>query len=515
MNAHSNFLAILLLSLGLCTAISAEASHDEKPSGSALHELSTHDTAIHDLAIMGARIIDPETSVDAVSNVGIRNGVIKTITIEPLQAAEVIDGRGQVLSPGFIDIHSHSPTLLGQHLSLLDGVTTQLDLEAGAWPVTAYGDHFTGGAQLNYGASVSHAAIRWKVINGIDQPYVFVGTKPAQLPIEAWTTPTTSIQLDEIRKALERGLQDGGLGIGVLLDYMKDAISPEELRLIFETAGAFQQPVTIHVRRGMPGDPDGLDEVLSLALETKAPTLICHITHSAMGGLSEWLAKIDAANVAGAQVTTETLSWPAGGTGINADVFRLRDWRAIFDIDYSDVQWVETGEWLTEETFKRYQQEQPYGMVNHHYVKEAWIEQALQWPGMIVSSDALPAMSLSQKTNPNIAGTYSRLLGHYARDRNTLSLMEAIGRATINPTRWLEKSSETFKRKGRLQIGADADLVLFDPEKILPGAAYGNPYQPSIGIGWVIVGGKVVVAEGQRVEGHYPGKRILNRADIP
>ncbi|MEK9807233.1 MAG: amidohydrolase family protein, partial [Halieaceae bacterium] len=162
---------------------------------------------------------------------------------------------------------------------------------------------------------------------------------------------------------------------------------------------------------------------------------------------------------------------------------------------------------------KRYQQEQPYGMVNHHYVKEAWIEQALQWPDMIVSSDALPAMSLSQKTNPNIAGTYSRLLGHYARDRNTLSLMEAIGRATINPARWLEKSSDTFKRKGRLQIGADADLVLFDPEKIMPGAAYGDPYQPAVGIGWVVVGGEVVVANGQRVEGHYPGKRILNRTD--
>ena len=513
MNANPRFLAILLLSLCLCTTISVRASHHEEPPSSALDKPDAHAVAVHDLAILGARVIDPETNVDAVLNVGIRNGIIKTITAEPLQSARVIDGRGQVLSPGFIDIHSHSPTLLGQHLSLLDGVTTQLDLEAGAWPVTAYGDHFTGGAQLNYGASVSHAAVRWKVINGIDQPYVFVGTKPAQLPTEAWTTPATDAQLQEIRRALEAGLRDGGLGIGVLLDYMKDAIRPEELRLIFETAGAFQQPVTVHVRRGMPGDPDGLDEVLALALETKAPTLICHITHSAMGGLSEWLAKIDSANVAGARVTTETLSWPAGGTGINADVFRLRDWRAIFDIDYSDVQWVETGEWLTEETFKRYQQEQPYGMVNHHYVKEAWIEQALRWPDMIVSSDALPAMSLSQKTNPNIAGTYSRLLGHYARDRSTLSLMEAIARATINPARWLEKSSDIFKRKGRLQIGTDADLVLFDPEKIMPGAAYGDPYQPSVGIGWVIVGGEVIVANGQRIEGHYPGKRLLNRTD--
>jgi len=495
-----------LLSTLLYLVVTSAGAHATQTGTAA----DTGSPSNYDIVILGARVIDPETGLDAVRHVGIRSGSIAAITQDEISGTQTINAEGLVLSPGFIDLHSHSPTRLGQHLSLLDGITTQLDLEAGAWPVSAYGDHFTGGAQLNFGASVSHASIRWKVINDLNQPYIFTGRNPAQLPIEAWTTPARPAQLEEIRHHLEQGLQRGGLGIGVLLDYMTNAISDEELRIIFETAGSFQQPVTVHVRRGMPGDPAGLDEVLTLALETKAPTLICHITHSAMGGLQEWLEKIDAANEAGAHVTTETLSWPAGGTGINADVFRLRDWRAIFDIDYSDVQWVETGEWLTEESFKRYQREQPHGMVNHHYVKESWIEQALQWPGMIVSSDALPAMRLSQKTNPNIAGTYSRLLGHYARDRGVLSLIDAIGRATINPARWLEKSSPTFKRKGRVQIGADADLVLFDPDQIAPGAAYGSPYQPSEGIRWVIVGGEIIVENGRRVEGRYPGKRILS-----
>ena len=109
----------------------------------------------------------------------------------------------------------------------------------------------------------------------------------------------------------------------------------------------------------MPGDPTGLDEVIALAEAHKVATMICHIAHSAMGGIGVWLSKIDAANARGARITTETLSYLAGGTSIAADVFVNRDWRAIFDIDYEDVQWVPTGEWLDEERFLCYQRSFP------------------------------------------------------------------------------------------------------------------------------------------------------------
>lgn len=223
-----------------------------------------------------------------------------------------------------------------------------------------------------------------------------------------------------------RVLNNGGLGIGLLLDYMTAAITPEELRMVFETAAEFDRPVTVHVRRGLPGDPSGLEQVIAEAEATGAPTLICHITHSAMSGVAAWLEKIDAANARGANISTETLSWLAGGTSIAADVFQRRDWRAIFDIDYGDVQWIATGEWLTESSFKHYQATQPEGMVNHHYAKEAWLETALKWPGMMVSTDALPAMDLDQLTNPNIAGTFSQFLGRYVRERQVLELSNAL-----------------------------------------------------------------------------------------
>ena len=312
-----------------------------------------------------------------------------------------------------------------------------------------------------------------------------------------------------MRLLLNQGLDSGGLGIGVLLDYMTEAVSEAELSMLFEVASERDVPLFVHVRRGYTGDPAGLVEVIDLALETGAPLFVCHITHNAMGGIGDWLAMIDEANQAGANITTETLSYAAGGTSISADVFRRRDWQAIFDISYQDVQWVATGEWLTKETWDKYAKEQPTGMVNHHYVKEDWVETALQWPGMMVSTDALPAIDTSIPTNPNIAGTFSRLLGHYVREREVLSLSDALARSSLYQAQWMEQASPVFKNKGRIQRGADADIVIFDAQTIAANAVYGDPYLKPTGMLHVLVAGELVVQNGLPAEGPAPGQKLL------
>lgn len=467
-------------------------------------------TKLYDLVIENGRVIDPETSLDQIRNVAINGGKIVKVSGDALLGRTTINAENKVVTAGFIDIHSHTPTLLGQHMGLLDGITTQLDLEAGAYPIKQYGEHLKGGAQMNYGASVGHFAIRTKVMDGIDQPYIFSQGKAAKFGGKAFTQPASDAQIEAMRLLIHQGLDEGGLGIGVLLDYMTRAVSPAELEMVFNTAAARQVPVYVHVRRGYTGDPKGLYEVIELAKRTQAALLVCHITHNAMGQIKEWLAAIDHANEHGANITTETLSYAAGGTSISADVFVHRDWRKMFDIDYHDVQWVATGEWLTKESWEKYSREQPNGMVNHHYVKEQWIETALKWPKMMVSTDALPAFDRDVFTNPNVSGTFARVLGHYVRDRKILTLNEGLTRLSLNQAKWMEHASPLFAKKGRIQESMDADIVIFDPKTIKANADYGKPYLASSSIEFVLVAGRIVVANGQQLEGRYPGKKLLN-----
>lgn len=460
------------------------------------------------LVINNGRVIDPETGLDGVRHLGIRDGRIVAVSPLPLVGHEVINARDRVVAPGFIDIHSHSLTPLGQYRNVLDGVTTQLEMEAGALPAEAAGDSVAANPIINYGASVGHFAARIQVIEGRTLPYFFYRGERADMASPAFTQVATSTEIASLRTELSRGLDGGGLGIGLLLDYMRDAVSAAELRMIFALAGERRVPVFVHVRRNLPGDPAGLDEVLLVAGQTGASVFICHITHNAMGGIADWLDRIDRARAKGINVTTETLSYLAGGTSISADVFRKRDWRAIFDIDYDDVQWVATGEWLTEKSWHDYASTQPAGMVNHHYLREPWLHTALRWPDMMVSTDALPAFDTRQMTNPNISGSFSRLLGRYVRDQGILELADALSRTSLKQAQWLEPFAPVFRRKGRIQPGMDADLVIFNPDTVAARADYGSPWEAPLGMDWVLVNGVVTVANGSLVPNVAAGRYL-------
>ncbi|MGB1372896.1 MAG: amidohydrolase family protein [Aequoribacter sp.] len=466
-----------------------------------------------DLAIIGGRVIDPETHADKVLNVGVQDGRIVALTTDSLEADRVINAQGRVVAPGFIDIHSHTPTPFGIRLNILDGITTALDTEAGAYPVYEYGDAIKDNALVNFGASIGHFAARIQVIEGKYQPYFFHKDTFAGMSSAAFEQPATDEEIEEIRQHLNQGIAQGGLGIGLLLDYMRDAVTDKELRMIFEVAADHDVPVFTHVRRNLPGDPSGLIEILGLAKSTGAAVFICHITHNAMGSVGDWLDTIDQARADGVRVTTETLSYLAGGTSISADVFRKRDWQAIFDITYEDVQWVATGEWLTEETWDYYAKHEASGAVNHHYVKEPWLHTALRWPDMMISTDALPAFTHEQFSNPNIAGTFSLVLGRYVREQGILTLSDALSRMSLKQAQWLEPFAPAFKRKGRIQLGMDADIVIFDADTVAATADYGKPYDAPTGIHWVIVNGQVAVVDGTIQTSIAAGKRLTTLAD--
>ena len=115
-------------------------------------QAKTITSEVFDTVIEVGRVMDPETNYDAIANIGIRQGTIARISTDRLKGNRRIDAKGLVVSPGFIDIHSHTPTRLGEHLNVLDGITTQLDLEAGSYTPTDSGYQYGAGSQLHSGS---------------------------------------------------------------------------------------------------------------------------------------------------------------------------------------------------------------------------------------------------------------------------------------------------------------------------------------------------------------------------
>jgi len=461
-----------------------------------------------DLAINNGRLIDPESRLDAVRSVGIRAGKIAAISETPLEAANVVDARGLVVSPGFIKLHSHSVAEAGYRLELLDGVTTVLELEAGSFPISRFGRQLGDEPLTHFGASVGHAWIRMQVVDP-EALAAVAETGKIDMSGSAFTQTATPEQRQQIEQMLEAELDAGGLGIGFLLDYMTRAVDDAERDMIFEVAARHDVPVFVHVRRGIDGDPAGLLEVIAAAERLGAAVHICHLNASAMSGVDDWLDEIDAARVRGVDVTTEMFPWTSGSAAISSDVFS-RNWREIFAIDYTDVQWAETGEWLTEDTFKAYRETRPDGQTMHHYIREDWNRRSIERPHVMVASDAMPLLNYDRKVVPNGAGTSARILGQYVRDEGLLSLSDAIARLSLYPAQRLEAFAPVFAQKGRIQVGADADIVVFDPATVAAQASYEAPFETPSGIHSVWVAGQLSVQHGELVEGAGAGEKLTS-----
>lgn len=460
----------------------------------------------YDVAINNGRVIDPESRLDAVRSIGIRAGKIEAISKTPLEAADVVDASGLVVSPGFINLHSHSVAEPGYRLELLDGVTTVLELEAGGFPIARFGQQLGDSPLTHFGASVGHAWIRMQVVDP-DALVELAATGKLDMSGAAFTQIATSAQRQKMERMLETELAAGGLGIGFLLDYMTRAVDDAERDMIFAVAARHGAPVFVHVRRGIDGDPAGLLEVIEAAERYGAAVHICHLNASAMSGVDDWLDEIDAARARGVDVTTEMFPWTSGSAAISSDVFS-RNWREIFAIDYTDVQWAETGEWLTEETFQAYRETRPDGQTMHHYIREEWNHRAIQRPHVMVASDAMPLLGYDRKVVPNGAGTSARILGQYVRDEGLLSLSDAIARLSLYPAQRMERIAPAFARKGRVSIGADADIVVFDPRTVAAEASYAAPFNPPTGIHSVWVAGALAVQGGELVDGVGSGQKL-------
>jgi dihydroorotase len=301
---------------------------------------------------------------------------------------------------------------------------------------------------------------------------------------------------------MRQGLDEGGLGFGLGITYSPGATREEILR-IFEVAKERDVPIYVHLRGENSGGTLGaFQECIADAAATGASLHIVHMNSSAGELARTTLSMIRGARERGLDVTTEAYPYTAGSTRIESALFD--SWEGRSDSDYAELQWPLTGERLNRESFRRFREEG--GWVIIHGRSEETNEWITAQPDVMVASDGIPFFN--GPAHPRGAGTFSRVLGHYARERNSLSLMEALRKMTLMPADRLSGAAPQMKRKGRVQVGSDADVTVFDPETIVDRSTYEKGDLPSSGIVHVLVGGVFVVRDSTLVEGVFPGKPV-------
>lgn len=443
-----------------------------------------------DLVIANGRVMDPASGVDAVRHIGVRAGKIAAVSASPLRGAQVLDAKGLVVSPGFIDLHSHGQTPENYRFKARDGVTTALELEVGVSPVRPWYAEREGHAAINFGATVGHIPARMAVLHDS-------GTF---LPRDKATGPATPDQQRQVLDLLRRGLEDGALGIGMGIAYVTEA-TRAEIFDVFRVAAERKVVLYVHMRNSGPVEPgaiDSLQEVIADAAGSGASLHIVHITSTCLREAGLCLEMIAGARSRGLDVTTEAYPYTAGMTDLSSAIFAEGWEKRSGGISYGDLQWALTGERLTAESFARYRKQG--GMVAIHSIPEEVVRTAMSAPQVIIASDGILQEG---KGHPRAAGTYARVLGRYVREQHTMSLMDALRKMTVMPADRLG-----LKSKGRLTVGADADITVFDPARVTDRATFENPAQYSEGIPYVVVNGVVVVKNGETVESALPGRGV-------
>ncbi len=448
----------------------------------------------YDVVIANGRVIDPESKLDAVRSIGIRGGRIAAIAVGPLQGKKVIDAKGLVVAPGFIDLHVHGQNDENYRIYALDGVTTALELEVGTGDVPGFYASREGKALINYGASSGHIRARMAVMHDPSTGLLPTGAGGREVATDA--------QIVEIRRRIETGLAAGALGVGMGLQYTP-AASKYEVLEAFRAAAKYRAPVFVHVRSFGTTDPgssvEAFLEVIGASAITGAPLHIVHLNSMSLASTPRTLAMVKEARDRGLDVTTEAYPYIAGMTEISSTL--LDQYENGPDSMFAKLMLVSTGERLTRATFTA--NRKANGMVILFLNTPEMEAMAITSPLTAIASDG----SIENgKGHPRTAGTSARTLGYYVRETKQIGMVDAIRKMTLMPAQRLEKLAPAFRNKGRIKVGADADITVFDPATVIDKSTYQQPALPSVGFRFVLVNGVPVVMDGVVRDGPYPGR---------
>ena len=487
-----------------------------------------------DIVIRGGTVIDGTGQPRFTADVAIRGDRIVAVSAVPLDiqlARQVIDATGKVISPGFVDIHTHLDPLLtlpGGESHVRQGVTTALGGPDGTapWPLSPYLDRVNEiGVGLNVGFMVGHNTVRREVIGLEDRP------------------PTFS-ELTRMQDMVVQGMNEGAWGISTGLKYLPGAFADlTELVGLSAMVVPYGGFYTSHLRDEGLGLLESVSEALEIGRQARIPVVLTHhkvVGQPMWGSSSITLNMVDSARAAGTDAMIDQYPYTASHSGItilipawameggtDALLTRMEDpgladsilsgieFNIKYDrggndlrrVQFSRVSWDRSlegktlydwavrdgleptpaiGAELVIESVRR-------GGANgiYHAMDEADVEAIMSHPQTMIGSDGRLVALGDGHPHPRWYGTFPRVLGLYARERGILKLEEAVRKMTSMPARRIG-----LPERGQVEIGWFADLVVFDSETIIDRATFQDPHQYPVGVEWVLVNGKIAIEDG-------------------
>lgn len=450
---------------------------------------------VHAVVLLGGRVIDPETGYDHIADVGIDEGRITAIAPvvegQPrLTGTEALDVSGNVVSPGFIDLLSYEPNSFGIWFKVADGVTSNLGMHGIGNYANAFFNRYEGKVPIHFGGAFSQHLMR-----GIN-----LGLRAHETASDAQTAALADLARTSIN--------DGFAGLSFSPEY-SPGTSTAEIDRLADLAVETNQVLFFHARYSDPNPPgtnaEAIAEILDVARRTGVAVHIEHLTST--GGtytMVESLKTLENARTEGIDVTACVYPYDFWATTLGSDRF-ADDWQGRFRISYNDLQIAGTDERLAAETYAAARSANKL-VAALGSIPEDEVRLALKKPWIMLGSDAILTESLNN--HPRSSGTFARTLGRYSRETGLLTLRDALAKMTILPAKRIEGMIPSMKRKGRLQVGADADITVFNPDTIIDAATVSRPDLPSIGISQVMVDGTFVMRDSVLMRDQLPGKAL-------